>query len=91
MSDVLPGSWAELTIGEVFPQARGASIDPRRHADREFDLFSVPAHPSGQPELVSGQEVGSAKQAVEPGTVLLCRINPRINRVWVVPPKCERA
>jgi type I restriction enzyme S subunit len=28
--------------------------------------------------------VGSSKKTVEVGTVLVCKINPRINRVWVV-------
>lgn len=31
-----------------------------------------------------GSEIGSAKQVVEPGDVLLCRIVPHIRRAWVV-------
>lgn len=34
--------------------------------------------------MVSGKEVGSNKQMVTSESVLLCKINPRINRVWVV-------
>jgi len=33
---------------------------------------------------VRGGEIGSNKQIVDEGTVLLCKINPRINRSWVV-------
>ena len=44
----------------------------------------MPSFPDGKPEIVRGKEVGSNKQVVEPRGVLLCRINPRINRAWVV-------
>jgi type I restriction enzyme S subunit len=33
---------------------------------------------------MQGNKIGSSKQMVEPNDVLLCKINPRINRVWVV-------
>ena len=48
-----------------------------------FELYSVPSHERGTPEITLGRAIGSNKRSVEPGTVLLCRINPRINRVWV--------
>lgn len=51
----------------------------------EYELFSVPAYGSGGPEQVDGESVGSTKRRVRPGDLLLCKINPRINRVWLVP------
>ena len=36
------------------------------------------------PEIIKGKDIGSSKQTVEVGDVLLCKINPRINRVWYV-------
>ncbi|HSW29734.1 MAG TPA: restriction endonuclease subunit S [Longimicrobiales bacterium] len=90
MTGELPESWARFELGDIFTAERGASLDPRRHPDTEFELFSVPAHPTGAPEVVTGGEVGSSKQQVQPGTVLLCRINPRINRVWVIPAAEDR-
>jgi type I restriction enzyme S subunit len=33
---------------------------------------------------VKGREIGSSKRLVENGTVLVCKINPRINRTWVI-------
>ena len=36
------------------------------------------------PEIVKGSDIGSSKQKVEENDVLLCKINPRINRVWIV-------
>jgi type I restriction enzyme S subunit len=49
-----------------------------------FESWSVPAFEFDVPEYVTGEEVGSNKQKVYPGDVLLCKINPRINRVWLV-------
>ena len=46
--------------------------------------WSVPAFSTGEPEIVKGSEIESVKQSVNSSDVLLCRINPRINRVWVV-------
>jgi len=45
---------------------------------------TVPAFSEGKPEIISGDQVGSNKILVSPGDVLLCKINPRINRAWVV-------
>lgn len=61
------------------------TIDPSRFPSELFDLFSVPSFPSGVPERMVGGEIGSTKQIVRPGDVLVCKINPRINRVWVIP------
>ncbi len=49
-----------------------------------FELYSVPSFDSHQPEQVAGKEIGSSKQLVGEHDVLLCKINPRINRVWTV-------
>jgi type I restriction enzyme S subunit len=62
----------------------GRTIDPLCCPNETFELYSVPSHENGLPELLAGNQIGSAKQTVEPDVVLLCKINPRINRVWVV-------
>ena len=79
----LPSAWVVLTLGEVrVDQSR--SIVPGKQPNDKFELYSVPSFDSGKPEIVQGQSIGSNKQTVETDTVLLCKINPRINRVWVV-------
>ena len=80
----LPAGWVVAELGEVFGRKRGSALAPAKQPDRRFELYSVPAFKTGRPERPLGAEVGSSKQAVLPGTVLLCRINPRINRVWIV-------
>ena len=64
--------------------AKAKALDPRKFPEEEFELFSVPSHAEGKPEVVVGKTVGASKQMVEDDTVLLCKINPRINRTWVV-------
>jgi type I restriction enzyme, S subunit len=63
------------------------SIDPKMHPEEEFELFSIPAYDVGSPEILKGAAIGSAKKLVEPGDVLISRIIPHIQRVWIV---CER-
>jgi type I restriction enzyme S subunit len=52
--------------------------------DQEYELWSVPSFETGTPETSFGRDIGSAKLLVRPDDVLICKINPRINRVWLV-------
>jgi len=67
-----------------FLAKRSRGIVPASTPDETFELYSVPAFESKRPEVVTGGQIGSNKQIVDPGTVLLCKINPRINRAWTV-------
>ena len=78
-----PDSWSEITLGEI-NQYRSKNVQPKDFPEESFELWSVPIFPKGKPETLSGIEIGSSKQAVEPRDVLICKINPRINRVWEV-------
>lgn len=79
----LPDGWRWERLGS-FVSKSGKSVTPARTPDDIFQLYSVPSHPTGFPEIIVGREIGSAKQTVAVGDVLLCKINPRINRVWRV-------
>ncbi|MFH1300172.1 MAG: restriction endonuclease subunit S, partial [Planctomycetota bacterium] len=81
--DDIPDGWVRVKLDEL-GMARTQSIDPSKYPDKEFELWSVPSFPSGEPEMQIGADIGSTKQQVAAGDVLLCKINPRINRVWVV-------
>ncbi|UYY59745.1 hypothetical protein [Sphingomonas sp. S2-65] len=79
----LPKEWYWERLGS-FVSKGGTSVTPGRTPDEKFQLYSVPSHPTGHPESIVGREIGSAKQAVAANDILLCKINPRINRVWKV-------
>ncbi len=79
----LPENWCWVTLGSVNKFA-GRSVDPLKEPNEMFELYSVPSSVEDYPEILHGSEIGSTKQAVEQNDVLLCKINPRINRVWHV-------
>ena len=62
----------------------GTSINPLSTPETIYELYSVPSFDSQYPEIIKGSDIGSTKATVEEGDVLICKINPRINRVWVV-------
>ena len=72
-----------VALGEVMATKSG-TVDPSKYPDEVFDLYSIPAFDSGEPEVVAGRDIGSAKQIVDPGDVLLSKIVPHIRRSWVV-------
>ena len=79
----VPGNWCWVSL-QTIDQYRSSSTDPSKYPDTLFELYSVPSSADNYPEIVSGCEIGSTKQSVQKGDVLLCKINPRINRVWKV-------
>ena len=74
---------AKLTVADI-NQYSGTTINPLDNPDEVYELYSVPSFDSQYPEIIKGSEIGSSKITVEDGDVLVCKINPRINRVWVV-------
>jgi type I restriction enzyme S subunit len=86
VSELLPRGWAGALLGDLRVGKAGRA-NVRSRLDQVFELWSVPSYATGRPEVLAGREIGSDKQNVVPGTVLVCRINPRINRIWVVGPR----
>lgn len=85
----VPENWVWTNIKSI-NKFKNNNIDPRKFAEEIFELYSVPSYPDGTPEIVKGQEIGSNKQIVNTDNILLCKINPRINRVWKVAEKRGR-
>lgn len=83
-------NWCWVTLDSI-NQYQSSSIDPSKHPNDFFELYSVPSSADDYPEIAMGSEIGSTKQRVEKGDVLLCKINPRINRVWKVSQYTENA
>ena len=79
----IPENWLLVPLKE-FRGKTAKSINPANSPDEVFELYSVPSFSDGSPEFIQGDEIGSSKRLIEPNTVLLSKINPRINRVWIV-------
>ncbi len=79
----VPENWVWVRLGEVNKYI-SKSVNPISEPDKIFELYSVPSMTDDYPEIIEGSNIGSSKQSVCKEDVLLCKINPRINRVWKV-------
>ena len=79
----IPKSWRWTCMAEV-NEYNSASVDPSKSPDIDFELYSVPAYETGMPEFVKGKDISSSKKVVTRNDVLLCKINPHLNRAWIV-------
>ncbi len=68
------------------------SLDPSRHGDEIFDLYSIPAFDdTGVAEQTKGSDIGSNKLIIRKPSILVSRLNPRTPRIWVARPGSKRA
>jgi type I restriction enzyme, S subunit len=80
-SITFPQVWEEFDLGSLVANVRESA---RITKDEKYELWSVPSFSDGNPEYVTGAEIGSGKLLVKKDDVLISKINPRINRVWMV-------
>ena len=79
----LPDNWAYLSLSDINTY-KSSTVTPANMPEQLFDLYSVPIFSTLMPEKTQGSEIGSAKQVIKKGDVLLCKINPHLNRVWEI-------
>ena len=83
MSKEIPDGWATIP-SSTFCTGRNKSFNPKKEDQKNYVLYSVPSHATGDPEILHSKEIGSSKQFVSEGDVLISKINPHLNRTWVV-------
>ncbi|MDX2252943.1 MAG: restriction endonuclease subunit S [Nitrospira sp.] len=80
----IPRGWRGGRSGEVVDHLRDQE-NPLMSPDELFHHFSIPAFDEGQtPKLEYGESIKSLKMRVPAGVVLLSKLNPEIERVWLV-------
>jgi len=80
----IPKGWRVGRFADVVEQLRDPE-NPLASPDELFHHFSIPAFDEGQdPRLEHGESIKSLKMRVPPGSVLLSKLNPEIERVWMV-------
>ena len=79
----VPENWCWVRLNNI-NEHKSTTVDPQNYPNDDFELYSVPSSADDYPEMITGEEIGSTKQVVQKDDVLLCKINPRINRVWKV-------
>lgn len=63
---------------------KSSNVTPASMPNQFFDLYSVPIFSTLMPENIQGCQIGSTKQVINKGDILLCKINPHLNRVWEI-------
>jgi len=96
IADLFPDSFEDSELGEIphgWEIGRFCNIverlrnqeNPLVSPDVMFHHFSIPAFDEGQwPKLELGESIKSIKSCVQPDTILLSKLNPEIERVWLV-------
>lgn len=79
----VPAGWGVSEIRELLSLSR-ESLKPADHPEEVFAHYSLPAFDSGQwPANNLGSDIKSQKLIVQPGCVLISKLNPRTPRVWL--------
>jgi type I restriction enzyme, S subunit len=80
----VPEGWGVGNLCEVVEQLRDQE-NPLSSVAALFHHFSIPAFDEGQtPKAEYGESIKSVKFRVPPGVILLSKLNPEIERVWMV-------
>jgi len=82
-----PVGWETFTLADLAQHHR-ATLSPSTEPERTFEHYSIPAYDAGnEPTLDSGESIKSNKTVVPEDAVLLSKLNPEIERVWLPNPK----
>ena len=96
LADLFPDSFEDSELGEIPKGWRVGRFDdvveqlrnqenPLSSPDALYHHFSLPAFDEGQsPKAEYGESIKSQKSRVPAGVVLLSKLNPEIERVWLV-------
>jgi type I restriction enzyme S subunit len=80
----IPKGWRVGRFGDVVEQLREQE-NPLSSPETLYQHFSLPAFDEGQsPKIEYGETIKSQKSRVPSGVVLLSKLNPEIERVWLV-------
>jgi type I restriction enzyme S subunit len=80
----VPEGWGVGRFDEVVEQLRDQE-NPLASPNVPFQHFSIPAFDESQrPKTEFGASIKSLKLRVPPGVILLSKLNPEIERVWLV-------
>lgn len=88
--DGKPAGWSIFRLQELaVHHTRG--LTPLSRPDVEFEHFSLPAYDSGRsPAIDRGASIKSNKTIIPSDAILLSKLNPEIERVWIPEPAMGR-
>ena len=81
--DGLPEGWENHPLSSVVQQQKQV-VKPDQHVNEIFEHFSLPAFDKAKwPTLECGAEIKSNKTAIPSNAILVSKLNPRIERIWI--------
>ena len=82
-----PVGWESYALRDLAHHHR-TTVSPSANPENPFEHYSIPAYDAGnEPMRDSGASIKSNKTVVPEGAVLLSKLNPEIERVWLPNPK----
>ena len=82
-----PIGWESYALLDIAHHHR-TTVSPSANPGSPFEHYSIPAYDAGnEPMRDSGASIKSNKTVVPEGAVLLSKLNPEIERVWLPNPK----
>jgi len=80
----IPEGWDTGQFDDMARQLK-EKVNPLKSPDTIFHHYSIPAYDNGQnPKPEGGEHIKSMKSRVHAGIILLSKLNPEIERVWLV-------
>jgi len=80
----IPNGWKWGNLGDMATLSK-KTINPKKKSNKYFHYYSIPAFDARKiPILTSGDDIESNKYLIEHNCVLLSKLNPRFNRVWMI-------
>ena len=85
----VPTGWRYVFLEDLATLTK-TTLNPKSRPDERFLHYSIPAFDDGEkPDLSFGDEIESNKFIVPEHCVLLSKLNPKWNRVWLPTPSDE--
>jgi len=86
----VPEGWEVRPLRAITTLER-TSLQPSRFPEEHFDHYSIPAFDSSAlPTSDLGTSIKSGKYVVTSSAVLVSKLNPRVERIWLVEPDTAR-
>ena len=84
-----PVGWTTYTLSDLAHYHR-STLAPDAWPERIYEHYSIPAYDAGnEPAIDLGNSIKSNKTIVPEGAILLSKLNPEIERVWLPNPSGE--
>lgn len=84
---IIPEDWEVVKLEELNIKNK-KTINPAKYPDELFEYYSIPAYQENKkPIIEKGCNIRSQKILLKNGTVLFGKLNPRVEKVWLVSSK----